>query len=151
MAKTIRQVAEELGVSKTAITKKIDSLELKYTLEKNRNQLLIPESTEQALREAFKRSQTRKPESENNNANSLQTELEILRVKLAERDRQIELLERDNADKREQIKNSTELLQKLEEDLKAELFLRGQAESKILALEDTLAKNKSGFWSKLFG
>ena len=136
---------------KTYISKKIDSLGLKYTLQKNKNQLLIPESTEKAIKEDYSKSQTVYKQSTNDTANSLQTEIEILRVKLAEKDKQIELLERDNADKREQIKHNTELLNKLEEDLKAELFLRGQAESKILALEDKISENKPGFFARLFG
>lgn len=151
MSKTIKQLADELGVSKTYITKKIDSLGLKYTLQKNKNQLLIPGDTEKAIKEDYEKSQSVRKQSANESANSLQIEIEVLRAKLEEKNKQIELLERDNADKREQIRNNTELLNKLEEDLKAELFLRGQAESKVIALEDKLSQKKPGLWERFFG
>ena len=51
--KTIRQIADELGVSKQAIFKKIDNLGLRQRLTKVNNQWLIDESIEITIKEAF--------------------------------------------------------------------------------------------------
>lgn len=51
--KTIKQIADELGVSKQAVFKKIDNLGLRKQLTKNNNQWLIDEKTESIIKNAF--------------------------------------------------------------------------------------------------
>ena len=46
MAKTIKQIADELGVSKTAIRKKIENLGLSEKLQTNGNRILIDDKQE---------------------------------------------------------------------------------------------------------
>ena len=51
--KTIRQIADELGVSKTAVHKKIANLGLRSSLQKNGNQFTIDEHQEKLIKSAF--------------------------------------------------------------------------------------------------
>ena len=57
--KTIRQIADEIGVSKTAVNKQIANLGLRSGLRKNGNQFAIDEHQEALIKEAFsEKSQT---------------------------------------------------------------------------------------------
>ena len=49
MAKTIRQIADEIGVSKTAINKKIKNLGLQTDLRKDKNRIVVDEETEKLI------------------------------------------------------------------------------------------------------
>lgn len=51
--KTIKQIADELGVSKQAVFKKIDNLGLRKQLTKSNNQWLIDEKAENIIKKAF--------------------------------------------------------------------------------------------------
>ena len=65
--KTIRQIADEIGVSKTAVSKQIANLGLRSGLRKNGNQFAIDERQETLIKQAFlEKSQTE-------NANQSQT------------------------------------------------------------------------------
>ena len=76
MSKTIKQIADELGVSKQAVTKCIDNLGLRSSLTKNGNSFLVGDSQEAAIKAAFSsRSATK---NANQNANQSPTELAIL-------------------------------------------------------------------------
>ncbi|MBA5938983.1 DNA-binding protein [Leuconostoc citreum] len=64
--KTIRELAEELGVSKTAINKKVSDKERKQWFSKNGNRFLINENGQKAIKAMFLNDfDNRKPESEN--------------------------------------------------------------------------------------
>ena len=70
--KTIRQIADEIGVSKTAVNKQIANLGLRSGLRKNGNQFAIDEHQEALIKEAFsEKSQT---EIENQTQTKTQTE-----------------------------------------------------------------------------
>ena len=72
--KTIRQIADEIGVSKTAVNKQIANLGLRSGLRKNGNQFAIDEHQEALIKEAFsEKSQT---EIENQTQTKTQTEIE---------------------------------------------------------------------------
>lgn len=58
MGKTIKQIADELGVSKQAVTKCIDNLGLRSTLTKNGNFFVVGDSQEKAIKQAFLAHQT---------------------------------------------------------------------------------------------
>ena len=103
--KTIKQIADELGVSKTAVRKKIENLGLQSSLRKNGNQFAIDEHQEALIKRAFsEKSQT---ETETKNANQSQTEnhevsdlvsvlqttISVLKAELEAKDRQIEKLQ----------------------------------------------------------
>ena len=70
--KTIRQIADEIGVSKTAVNKQIANLGLRSGLRKNGNQFAIDEHQEALIKQAFsEKSQT---EIENQTQTKSQTE-----------------------------------------------------------------------------
>lgn len=69
--KSIRQIAEELGVSKTAVRKQIANLGLQSDLRKNGNQFAIDEEQEAQIIRAF----GGKSQTENGNQFANQTEI----------------------------------------------------------------------------
>lgn len=139
MSKTIKQVADELGVSKTAIRKKIEKLGLRYSLQKNGNQLLIPETTESALKRAFEyaKTETRKLKTEDYIAN----EKAFLKEELRQKNEQISSLMEEQKRLLQIIDDNNQHLASMEEMLKAEIFLKVQAEKKVLALEEKIEDN----------
>ena len=100
--KTIRQIADEIGVSKTAVNKQIANLGLRSGLRKNGNQLAIDEHQEALIKQAFsEKSQTEienqsqtKPQTENHEVGDLgcvlQATIDTLQGQLEVKDRQIE-------------------------------------------------------------
>ncbi len=102
--KTIRQIADEIGVSKTAVNKQIANLGLRSGLRKNGNQFAIDEHQEALIKQAFsEKSQTEienqsqtKTQTENHEVGDLvcvlQATIDTLQGQLEVKDRQIEKL-----------------------------------------------------------
>ena len=102
--KTIRQIADEIGVSKTAVNKQIANLGLRSGLRKNGNQFAIDEHQEALIKQAFsEKSQTEienqtqtKSQTENHEVSDLvcvlQATIDTLQGQLEVKDRQIEEL-----------------------------------------------------------
>lgn len=100
--KTIRQIADEIGVSKTAVNKQIANLGLRSGLQKNGNQFAIDEHQEALIKQAFsEKSQTEienqsqtKTQTENHEVGDLvcvlQATIDTLQGQLEVKDRQIE-------------------------------------------------------------
>lgn len=100
--KTIRQIADEIGVSKTAVNKQIANLGLRSGLRKNGNQFTIDEHQEALIKQAFsEKSQTEienqsqtKTQTENHEVGDLvcvlQATIDTLQGQLEVKDRQIE-------------------------------------------------------------
>ena len=100
--KTIRQIADEIGVSKTAVNKQIANLGLRSGLRKNGNQFAIDEHQEVLIKQAFsEKSQTEienqsqtKTQTENHEVGDLvcvlQATIDTLQGQLEVKDRQIE-------------------------------------------------------------
>ena len=100
--KTIRQIADEIGVSKTAVNKQIANLGLRSGLRKNGNQFAIDEHQETLIKQAFsEKSQTEienqsqtKTQTENHEVGDLvcvlQATIDTLQGQLEVKDRQIE-------------------------------------------------------------
>lgn len=100
--KTIRQIADEIGVSKTAVNKQIANLGLRSGLRKNGNQFAIDEHQEALIKQAFsEKSQTEienqsqtKTQTENHEVGDLvcvlQATIDTLQGQLEVKDRQIE-------------------------------------------------------------
>ena len=142
--KTIRDLALEIGVSKVAVQKKIEKLNLKNDLVKRGNKLLIPDSVEYALKSAFNytnenQDDNNEQENENNRVNydnTLQTIIEMLRTELEEKNKQID---------------------KLQTIINQEQQLRMVTEQKLLAVENkreeetAKQEKKQGFFGWLFG
>ena len=102
--KTIRQIADEIGVSKTAVNKQIANLGLRSSLRKNGNQFVIDEHQEALIKQAFsEKTQTEienqmqtKTQTENHEVSDLvcvlQATIDTLQGQLEVKDRQIEKL-----------------------------------------------------------
>lgn len=102
--KTIRQIANEIGVSKTAVNKQIANLGLRSGLRKNGNQFAIDENQEALIKQAFfEKSQTEienqsqiETQTENREVSDLvgvlQATIDTLQGQLEVKDRQIERL-----------------------------------------------------------
>ena len=100
--KTIRQIADEIGVSKTAVNKQIANLGLRSGLRKNGNQFAIDEHQEALIKQAFsEKSQTEienqsqtKTQTKNHEVGDLvcvlQATIDTLQGQLEVKDRQIE-------------------------------------------------------------
>lgn len=102
--KTIRQIADEIGVSKTAVNKQIANLGLRSGLRKSGNQFVIDEHQEALIKHTFfeklqteiaNHSQT-ETQTENHEVCDLvcvlQTTIDTLQGQLEVKDRQIERL-----------------------------------------------------------
>jgi biotin operon repressor len=112
MAKTIKEIADELGVSKTAVSKQIANLGLRSSLRKNGNQFAIENQQEKLIKMAFQKKRQQEITTENSvsdeqsqtaNANQsqtanhevcdlvgvLQTTVDTLQAQLAVKDVQI--------------------------------------------------------------
>ena len=95
--KTIRQIADEIGVSKTAVNKQIANLGLRSGLRKNGNQFAIDEHQEALIKQAFsEKSQTEienQTQTENREVGDLvcvlQDTIDTLQGQLEVKDRQI--------------------------------------------------------------
>ena len=98
--KTIRQIADEIGVSKTAVNKQIANLGLRSGLRKNGNQFAIDVHQEALIKQAFsEKSQTEienQTQTENHEVSDLvcvlQATIDTLQGQLEVKDRQIEKL-----------------------------------------------------------
>ena len=100
--KTIKQIADELGVSKTAVRKKIENLGLQSSLRKNGNQFAIDEIQEKLIKQEFSGNETEtknanQSQTENHEVSDLvsvlQTTISVLKAELEAKDRQIEKLQ----------------------------------------------------------
>lgn len=136
--KTIKELAEEIGVSKVAVQKKMERLNIKNKMVRDGNRLLIPEELEYTIKSSFNKYTTdNKTESDNKQTDNMtETFIAILQKELEEKNKQIE---------------------RLQNIINQEQQLRMVTEQKLLALEDkektenTDKEPKQGFWSRLFG
>lgn len=115
---TVKQLAEELGLSKPYVMKRIDQLGLKSRLVKTGNRYLIPVFVADTIRESFnKAAETDHP------ARSKQDELKqadiiaILQKQLEIKDKQIERLQSENSELVKAIQQSNYLLASSSQDI----------------------------------
>lgn len=118
---TIKQLADEIGVSKTAVSKKIDKLGLRKQLSMQDNQWFIPDNVIATLKEAFEAN--RKSQTVfGNKSQTVDTLVSTLQEQIKQKDEQI------NA----QNKQIEALLVAIDQAQK----LQGIAEQKLKAIED---------------
>jgi DNA repair exonuclease SbcCD ATPase subunit len=133
MSKTIKEIADELGVSKTAVRKKIANLGLQSGLRKNGNQFAIEKEQEILIKSAF---------HENQSETSLQSETKIGLQSQTKNNAVIDVLVKQS----ETLKNELEIKNKQIEELNKRLEesqklldqqqkLHAMAEQKIQLLE----------------
>jgi predicted ArsR family transcriptional regulator len=92
MAKSIKQIADELGVTKTAVRKKIENLGLWSNLEKNGNQFTLDESQEKLVKLAF--SENKKETNSEKEMKTVTALVSMLKTELEAKNEQIESLTR---------------------------------------------------------
>lgn len=165
--KTIKQIADELGVSKTAIRKKIENLGLSDKLSKNGNQFSINKSQEIMIKSAFSKNITEtenhKPVTESLGSFQLVSDLvDTLKLQLEAKDKQLEEKDKQLAEQQQSIKALTEALADTANSLKAAQLLHAGTMQKELIGENTGDKTKEqqesstnvekkGFLKKFFG
>lgn len=165
MAKTIKQIADEIGVSKQAVFKKIDNLGCRQQLTKIENQFTVDESLENAIKKAFS-NKNDKSNTVNQSSTDYQqfmfylTEsLQVLKqqnellskqlkekdIQLAEKDKQIEVAQK-LADQAQQLQAMTEnkikLLEQHNQHLSEQVVSRSNSEDH--------PEVKKGFFARLF-
>jgi len=173
--KTIKQIADEIGVSKQAIRNQIANLGLQSSLRKNANQFVIDENQEKLIIQSF----NKKTQSENANQSQskvqtenketqttlhftlriLEQEIDFLKNQIVAKDRQLEY-EREHS--REQSKRLADLAEQLAELNRNNQILLGSEQTRNNQTSqsflddggeateiDNSIKNQ-GFFSKLF-
>lgn len=149
MSKTIKQIAEEIGVSKTAVRKQIMNLGLQSSLQKNANRFAIEKKEETLIKMAF----SGKTETKNGNQTETKSqtanqevsdmvdgEIQFLRSQVEKLQTE---LEKEREHNREKDKMLLDVLNKLAES-QAALSL-GQAADKQKALAEKIIEGKQQF------
>ncbi len=151
--KTIRQIADEIGVSKTAVSKQIANLGLRSSLRKNGNQFAIDEEQEALIKLAF----SEKTQTEIENQSQTKTQIEnhevgdlvcVLHATIDTLQGQLEVKDR-------QIEQLTEALVAAQQTAAAAQALHaGTMQQQLLSEEagvvPTEPEQKRGWFSKLF-
>ena len=176
MAKTIKEIANELGVSKTAVSKQIANLGLRSSLRKNGNQFAIENQQEKLIKMAFQKKRQQEMVTENSvsdeqsqtksqtaNANQsqtanhevcdlvgvLQTTVDTLQAQLAVKDVQIRELNARLAE------CSTALLAAQETARAAQALHAGTIQQQLITGEagtdQQEPEQKKSWFSKVFG
>ena len=132
---TIRELAQALGVSKTAVNAKIKQLGIKDELQSEGGRYTLTDEQAEQIKSLF--TANRKPQTENREQlpESLRKQIEELQKRIEQKDAQI-------ADLHEIIKTQATLI---DQEQKLHLI----AEQKLLALEDQ-AGRKKGIFARLF-
>lgn len=121
--RTIKELADEIGKSKTTISQRIDELGLRTTLQKVSNKFLIPDDTAEQIISSF----TNEPQT------TSQTEVQPVDTEI--RNEYIEFLKSELAAKNDQISRQNDQISQLQQLLHQEQQLRLVADQKILMLE----------------
>lgn len=118
MSKSIKQLAEELNVSKTAVRKKIENLGLRERLQINGNQFLIDEDVENIIKQAFSVKADEESETKKETKSKTESETEnlkvsevfsLLKAELEEKNKQITELQRQLAESQKLIDQAQQL------------------------------------------
>ena len=107
---TVKQLAEELQLSKVSINNRIDKLGLKDTLVRTGNRNLIPDETADAIRESFKANRKTEPPQEDLTVKVLTEQLQAKDEQIASLLRQLELLQNQNTDLLKSVREHSYLL-----------------------------------------
>ena len=136
---TIKELADELNVSKTAINKKIDETFKKKYVTKNGNRFVIDVSGQKVIKSMFKEVNTN--QERKTNQEPVFDLVCVLKENLERTEEQLKVKD-----------NQIEALQKL---LDQQQVLTLQANQKIEQLEmnqtESEEKGKLSFWQRLFG
>lgn len=161
---SVKELAEELGVSKTTLFKRIDKLNLRSELVKQGRALMIPEEVVNTLREAYMVSEetpekAQKPNSASENDDITSSLIDMLKAELKSKEERIKYLEQEVTDLREDNRRymaiNTQLLLSGSEapatendTVEADFTEEPEAESENEVREEP---EKKGFFRRLFG
>ncbi|EAG4642906.1 DUF536 domain-containing protein [Listeria monocytogenes] len=149
---TIKQLAEEIGVSKTAITKKITpEMKIKY-FAKNGNRFVINENGQKAIKVLFDKEFKEKSKTKNENQKETETKTDNREV--------FDLLKEELHKKDDYLKEKDKQIEQLQKLVEQQQILTLQANQKVERLEmekedqeDLLEKKKEksrGFFARFF-
>lgn len=157
MDKTIKQIADELGVSKTAVRKKIENLGLSDKLKTIGNRIAVNERQEALIKSAFreKEPKTENPKPVGEKSETLQLISDMvsaLKEQLQEKDRQL-------AEKDKQLNALQNMLAENQRLLDQQQQLNAMAEQRAKQLEQReeeqqqetqngKPETKETFWSR---
>ena len=158
--KTIRQIADEIGVSKTAVNKQIANLGLRSGLRKNGNQFAIDEHQETLIKQAF----LEKTQTENANQSQTKTQTEnrevgglvcVLQATIDTLQGQLEVKDRQIEQQAQTITRLTDALAAAQQTAAAAQALHAGTIQQQLLTGDAGAdqqepEQKRGWFSKLF-
>jgi len=135
--KSIKQISEEIGVSKTAVRKKIENLGIEKQFVKVGNKFLIDEKCEKLIKQSFDKGET-KTESETKSQTEKPNDnyFSILIQELSVKNEQI-------AELQETVRRQSETIENLTRALEAQTALHAGQIQLQLQLED---KKKRPFW-----
>lgn len=159
--KTIKQIADEIGVSKQSIRNEIAKQGLQSSLRKNGNQFAIDESCETLIKSAFEsrngkitakvvcKDNANQTNNQNEQVCDYQSKIDVLEIDNKRLQKEIELLRGQLADGKEEIRylrsQSTEKDKQLSDTLRAldqAQHLQAVAESKVKLLEEKQEEEK---------
>lgn len=133
MAKTIKQIAEELGVSKTAVRKKIENLGLSDKVKTDGNRIVIDERQERLIKSTFSQNETK---TANSNLVSEKSEtLQLLSDMVSTLTRQLEEKDKQLDAKDRQIEQLNERLAESQKLVDQQQQLNAIVEQKLSLLE----------------
>lgn len=137
MAKTIKQIADELGISKQAVFKRIDNLGLRSKLTKIDNQLMVEKEQENMIKSAFSEKQpSTKPSTKLSTKPSTSLQLETVNDAVVDvLLNQSEMLKNELKIKNKQIEELNKRLEENQKLLDQQQKLHAMAEQKIQLLE----------------
>lgn len=158
MSKTIKQIADELGVSKQAVSKCIDNLGLRSTLTKNGNFFVVSNSQEKAIKRVFLSHKTSN-QNANQNANQsptelavvievLQTTIDTLQGQLAAKDEQIRRQQEQIEQLTSALQQQTSALESITAALTAAQALHAADKKALMLMEDRESEHKLSFWER---
>lgn len=157
--KTIRQIADEIGVSKTAVSKQIANLGLRSSLRKNGNQFAIDERQEALIKQAF----LEKTQTENANQSQTKTQTEnrevgglvcVLQATIDTLQGQLEVKDRQIEQQAQTITRLTDALAAAQQTAAAAQALHAGTIQQLLTgdagADQQEPEQKRGWFSKLF-
>jgi formate dehydrogenase assembly factor FdhD len=158
VAKTIRQIADEIGVSKTAVSKQIANLGLRSGLRKNGNQFAIDEQQEALIKQAFFEKTKTEIENQSQTENHEVGDLVcVLRATIDTLQGQLEVKDRQIEQQAKTITRLTDALTAAQQTVQAAQALHaGTMHQQRLSSEVGCAvasvelERPKSFWSKIF-
>lgn len=134
MSKTIKQIADELGVSKTAVRKKIENLGLSEKVKTNGNRIEVDERQEKLIKSAFSQKETKTANAKDVSEKSetlrlLSSMVSTLTEQLQEKDKQIERLQTELENTQKSVDQAQQLHAMTEQKIR--LLEQKEQEEKI--------------------